>query len=242
MITSKENKRIKEYKKLTEKKYREKNQLFLIEGINLVLEAYKNGCLLEIITLENKYDELDVEKVYVTDEILKFISDLETPYDIIGVCKYKNENVDIGKKLLILDNIQNPGNLGTIIRSAVAFDLDTIILSKNSVDLYNSKVLRGCQGMNFHINIIRKDIKEFIKKLKKQNFYLYGTNVNNGKDLKSIKKQNKYAIIVGNEGNGVSKEIQDLCDENICIKMNQKCESLNVGVASSIILYEINSR
>ena len=241
MIESLDNKKIKELRKLKDKKYREKEKKYLVEGIHLVLEAYKKGDLLEIILGENEDVDILVSKVYVSNQILKSLSSLETPYKVIGVCKYPNEDLELGDKLLILDGVQDPGNLGTIIRSSVAFNISTVVLGNNCVDLYNSKVIRACQGMNFHINIIRRDLKDFITNIKKEDYYILGTNVNDGSDLKSISNLSKYAIIMGNEGNGVSKEIQDMCDRNIYIKMNDKCESLNVAVATSIILYELDN-
>lgn len=241
MIGSLDNKKIKELRKLKNKKYRDKEKKYLVEGIHLVLEAYKKGDLLEIILGENEDVDILVSKVYVSNQILKSLSSLETPYKIIGVCKYPNEDLELGDKLLILDGVQDPGNLGTIIRSSVAFNISTVVLGNNCVDLYNSKVIRACQGMNFHINIIRRDLKDFITNIKKEDYYILGTNVNDGSDLKSISNLSKYAIIMGNEGNGVSKEIQDMCDRNIYIKMNDKCESLNVAVATSIILYELDN-
>lgn len=241
MIGSLDNKKIKELRKLKNKKYRDKEKKYLVEGIHLVLEAYKKGDLLEIILGENEDVDILVSKVYVSNQILKSLSSLETPYKIIGVCKYPNEDLELGDKLLILDGVQDPGNLGTIIRSSVAFNISTVVLGNNCVDLYNSKVIRACQGMNFHINIIRRDLKDFIKNIKKEDYYILGTNVNDGSDLKNISNLSKYAIIMGNEGNGVSKEIQDMCDRNIYIKMNDKCESLNVAVATSIILYELDN-
>lgn len=241
MIESLDNKKIKELRKLKDKKYRDKEKRYLVEGIHLVLEAYKKGDLLEIILGENEDVDILVPKVYVSNQILKSLSSLETPYKVIGVCKYPNEDLELGDKLLILDGVQDPGNLGTIIRSSVAFNISTVVLGNNCVDLYNSKVIRACQGMNFHINIIRRDLKDFITNIKKEDYYILGTNVNDGSDLKSISNLSKYAIIMGNEGNGVSKEIQDMCDRNIYIKMNDKCESLNVAVATSIILYELDN-
>ncbi len=241
MIGSLDNKKIKELRKLKDKKYRDKEKKYLVEGIHLVLEAYKKGDLLEIILGENEDVDILVSKVYVSNQILKSLSSLETPYKVIGVCKYPNEDLELGDKLLILDGIQDPGNLGTIIRSSVAFNISTVVLGNNCVDLYNSKVIRACQGMNFHINIIRRNLKDFITNIKKEDYYILGTNVNDGSDLKSISNLSKYAIIMGNEGNGVSKEIQDMCDRNIYIKMNDKCESLNVAVATSIILYELDN-
>ena len=241
MIESLDNKKIKELREINDKKYRDKEKKYLVEGIHLVLEAYKKGDLLEIILGENEDVDILVSKVYVSNQILKSLSSLETPYKVIGVCKYPNEDLELGDKLLILDGVQDPGNLGTIIRSSVAFNISTVVLGNNCVDLYNSKVIRACQGMNFHINIIRRDLKDFITNIKKEDYYILGTNVNDGSDLKSISNLSKYAIIMGNEGNGVSKEIQDMCDRNIYIKMNGKCESLNVAVATSIILYELDN-
>ena len=144
----------------------------------------------------------------------------------------------IGDRILILDGIQDPGNLGTIIRSSVAFNIDSIVLSKDSVDLYNSKVIRATQGMIFNINIIQKDLLEFIPLLK--DYKIYGTKVNGGKSLKNVEKVKKFAIIMGNEGQGVKKDILDMCSDYIYIDMNKSCESLNVGVATSIILYELD--
>lgn len=241
MVTeSLENKKVKELKKLKQKKYRDKTKTYLVEGIHLVNEAYKSGDLLELILLEGEKIDINVKTTYVTKEVLKSISFLDTPYNVIGLCKYKKENDDIGNKILILDGIQDPGNLGTIIRSSLAFNVDTIILSKGAVDLYNSKVLRGAQGMHFYINIIRCDLISKVQELKKLGYKIYGTNVNNGVSIKNVKDFKKYAIIMGNEGAGMSKELQNLCDESIYIDMNKSCESLNVAVATSIILYELN--
>ena len=239
IIESVDNKKIKNLRKLKQKKYRDKEKLFLIEGIHLVLEAYKSGNLVEVILEENEEIDIQVETIYVTKEVLKSLSELETPYNIIGVCKFLEEK-NIGSKVLILDDIQDPGNLGTIIRSSVAFNIDTIILSDKTVDLYNSKVIRATQGMNFHINIIRGNIKQYITKLKEENYVIYTTDVNDGKDIKSVNKSEKCAIIMGNEGRGVSSEIKNMADEKIYINMNENCESLNVAVATSIILYELN--
>ena len=237
VIESVDNKKIKELRKLKTKKYRDEEKKFLVEGIHLVKEAYDSGSLIEVLLLEGDDIDFNANVTYVSESVMKSLSDLETPYNIIGICNYPKEK-EIGNKVLMLDEIQDPGNLGTIIRSSVAFNIDTIILSKTSVDVYNSKVLRGCQGMNFHINIIRDDLIENIKNLKSKGYRVYTTDVNGGKELKSIKSPDKYVIIMGNEGKGVSFEASDLSDERIYINMNENCESLNVAVATSIILYE----
>ncbi len=239
-IESLSNKKIKELNKLKNKKYRDQEGLFLVEGYHLVSEAYNAGVLMEVLTLDNNKIDLNVPIIYTTEEILKYLSDVETPQNIIGVCK-KIDNNKIGNKVVILDDVQDPGNLGTIIRSAVAFNFDTIILSNNSVDLYNPKVIRSTQGMMFKLNIIRCDLNDIIPELKDNGYKVLATRVTNGKDVKSLEKIEKICIIMGNEGNGVKDSILSLADEFIYIKMNKTCESLNVGVATSIILYELGS-
>ena len=235
MYTSTNNDFIKRIKKLNEKKYRDIYNEFLVEGEHLVLEALKNNIIKHIIVQDDYNFDYD-DKIIVNNKVMKYISNLDNPSGIIGVCE-KNNNKQIGNKLLILDNIQDPGNLGTIIRSAVAFNFDTIILSKDTVDLYNSKVIRATQGMLFKINIIITEIDEFINNL--DGYSIIGTDVVNGKNIKDFKNLEKFAIIMGNEGKGVSEKIKKLCSDNIYIPISSTCESLNVGVAASIIMYEL---
>ncbi len=239
LYTSIENKRIKEIKKLNNKKYRKETGLFIIESEHLIKEAYKNGYLKELFLLENTEYKLNIETNYVTEKVMKYITELDTIPNMVGICN-KIKEKELGNKILVLDGIQDPGNLGTIIRSAVAFHTDTIVLGNNTVDLYNTKVLRASEGMIFNINIIEKKLTEFIPKLKDMKFQIVGTKVTNGKDIKELEKNKKICIIMGNEGNGISNEILNLCDDYIYIKMNNNCESLNVGVATSIILYEMD--
>jgi len=239
IYSSVQNEKIKNIKKLNQKKYRDEENKFLVEGEHLVLEAYKHGYLEELIVLENTDFKLDIKMSIVTNQVLKYITELETPQKILGICKKINNNF-IGNKVLMLDNIQDPGNLGTIIRSASAFNVDTIILSKDTVDLYNPKVIRATQGLIFNMNIIICDLEEKIKELKTNHYNILTTKVNGGKLIKNIQKEEKIVIIMGNEGKGVSEKIQNLSDEFIYIEMNEICESLNVAVATSIILYELN--
>ena len=121
----------------------------------------------------------------------------------------------------------------------MAFGVDTIILSSDTVDLYNPKVIRSSEGMFCHINIITMDLEEAINTIKNMNISVYGTNVVNGEDVSSITDKSSYALVMGNEGNGVSQSIQELCDKNLYIPMKDNVESLNVGVACSILLYEL---
>lgn len=240
LYTSVDNKKIKDIKKLSNKKHRDHEGLFLVEGEHLVEEAYKTGYLKELILKEDSYFKLDIETNYVSENVLKYISELETPQPIVGICYKKKEEELLGNRILILENIQDPGNLGTIIRSAAAFNIDTIIISLNNVDLYNLKVIRASQGLIFHMNLIARDLLLEIPKLKDKGYKIIGTNVNNGKSLKSFDKTEKFAIIMGNEGNGLTNDINNMCSEFIYIDINKACESLNVAVATSIILYEMD--
>ena len=237
IYTSINNPKIKELSKLKIKKQRDKLGLFLVEGAHLVKEAYESGYLKELLLLENSEFKLDVLTNYVTENVLKYLTDVETPAGIIGVCEIKQMNLH-GNKLLLLDGIQDPGNLGTIIRSSVAFNVDTIIINDKCADPYSNKVVRASQGMLFKTNIVKEDLNKFIKEIKGK-IPIYGTKVTNGKNVKNLEKISKFAIIMGNEGQGVSQELLDLCDEYLYIPMNKKCESLNVGVATSMILYEL---
>lgn len=241
VITSVNNERIKEINKLKDKKYRDQTNTFLIEGKHLVSEAYKEGLIKELILEEKEKFSLDCPTIYVTKEIIKKLSNMESPSSIMAV-SYKKEEKAIGDKILILDDIQDPGNLGTIIRSALAFDIDTVVLSPRTVDLYNPKVIRSTKGMVFHLNIIVREIIPFINELKEKDYKVFGTKVDGGNDVRNIQIGNRFALIVGNEGQGISDDVSSICDENLYIKMNENVESLNVGVATSILLYEVYNK
>lgn len=240
IITSVNNEKIKNLVRLKDKKYRDKMGLFFIEGLDIIEEAYKAGLLKELYVLDG-YDNpySDIECVNVTYEVMKKISDMESISEYYGVCEKKQE-MELGKRLIILDGIQDPGNLGTIIRSAVAFNFDTVILSRECVDMYNSKVLRSTKGMIFNKNVIVRDIVSFMDEL--DGYTIYGTDVTYGEDIRDIEVPQNVAIVIGNEGRGISKIVHDKCDKFIYIDMNDKCESLNAGVASSIIMYEVNKK
>lgn len=238
VITSLDNKHIKNLSKLLIKKYRDQEDMFLVEGEHLVEEASKSGKLLEVIKTDDYDRDFDVKTTVVTYDVLKKLSSSVTPQKVIGVVNKLDEK-EYGNKVLILDNLQDPGNLGTIIRSSVAFNVDTIVLSENCVDLYNDKVIRASEGMIFNINIIKRNIDEFIDEIHDEYYMVLGTRVTDGENIKDIDVPSKIAIVMGNEGAGVRSEILDKCDKYIYIPMNKSCESLNVGVATSIILYEL---
>ena len=241
LITSKDNGRIKEIRKILNKKYSLEKGLFIIEGENLVEEAIKSNLLKELYVLEGYECKYDFQYDEVTHEVMKSISDLKSTPRLLGVAKIKKEE-KIGKKIIILDDIQDPGNAGTIRRNAVAFGIDRVVFSKSSVSVYNEKTLRSTGGMIFNINIIIDDLEHVISQIKDNNIKVIGTSLNTSKSLETLEKMDNFAIIFGNEGNGVSKDILSLCDEVIKINMNSKCESLNVAVSSGIVLYNLWSK
>lgn len=232
-ITSIHNDNVKYWVSLKNKKIRDEERKFIVEGDHLIEEARKNNLIEYIISCVD--EDADY---YVTKEIMEKISDQKSISYNAAVVKFIPED-SVNGNVIILDNLQDPGNLGTIIRSSVAFNIDTIIISDTSVDLYNPKVVRATEGMIFNLNIIRRNLEEIIPVLKNLGYKIVGTDVNEGNDVRNISKEN-VAIIIGNEGNGMSENIKKLCDEFINIKINKSCESLNAGVAASIIMYEVS--
>lgn len=241
LITSTDNKKIKEIVKLKQKKYRNIENKFIIETENLIEEAYLENRLEEVYILENENISLKLDcPIYeVTSKVMDKIKSVNTS-KILGIAT-KKENLEyIGKRYLMLDKVSDPGNLGTIIRSASAFDIDTIILSEDCCDVYNEKTVRATEGAIFKVNIITEDLEEAINNLKKLNINIYRTDVNAGKDITEISKDN-FCVIMGNESNGVSEKIKNQVEKSVHIKTNN-VESLNVAVATSIILYELNKK
>lgn len=242
VITSLENEKVKMLRKLQQKKYREEYDQFIVEGEHLVFEAYKSGAIREVLVMEGYQSPIPIIPCsYYSKEVMKKISTMDTPSTVMALCnKFNNDEVR-GDRMLVLDGIQDPGNLGTIIRSALAFNIDTIILTENTVDLYNPKVLRATQGMFFHINIVNMKGLDVLNLLKVSGIPVYGTSVVGGFDARKLTPEDKkkFALVMGNEGSGVRPEISKLCSKSLYIKMNDRAESLNVGIATSILLYEL---
>ena len=238
IIASLNNSKVKAWNKLKEKKFRDEKNSFLIEGDHLVECALNYGVVKEIITTDENYKIPHIPVYYVTSSIMKKLSNQVTGTNIIAVCQKIPER-QIQGNVCLLDNIQDPGNLGTIIRSAKAFGIDTLVLSLDTVDLYNDKVIRASEGLLFGLNIIKSDLKTIIKKLKENNYKIYGTNCKEGLELKKVNFAPLSAIIIGNEGRGMKPDLTSLCDEMIHIKIDG--ESLNAAVAASIIFYEVKN-
>lgn len=231
-ISSVNNEKVKYWASLKLKKNRDKDKCFLVEGNHLIKEAKEKGLVICTISINDSNADF-----LVTKEIMKKISDQKSISDNAAIVRYIPEQ-EIKGNVLILDDIQDPGNLGTLIRSSIAFGFDNIILSNESVDLYNPKVIRATEGMIFNVNVIRTNILKYIPRLKENGYKILVSDVIGGKDIKN-EISNNIALVLGNEGKGVQKNIKDLGDEFINIKMNDACESLNVGVAGSILMYEV---
>ena len=212
MIESVNNERIKRFSKLQNKKYRDLEGLFIVEGEHLVEEAKKKNLLVEVFSLDGS------DGTIVSEAVMRKLSGLKSVPKVLGIAK-KPENTQIKGNILMLDGIQDPGNLGTIIRSAVAFNIDTIVASLDTVDVYNTKTLRSSEGMIFNINYVTADLENIIKNLKDYNVYV--TNVLNGESLDDIETKGNYALIVGNEGSGVRKNIQELATLHIPLQSSQ---------------------
>lgn len=241
LITSSDNKKVKDLVKLKQKKYRDIENRFIVETEHLIKEAYIEGVLEEVYILENEKlsFEIDCPVYYVSESIMNKMKDIKTS-KYIGKCIKKDSNEYIGKKYLMLDRVSDPGNMGTIIRSAVAFDIDTLIISDDSCDVYNDKTIRATEGALFRLNIIRENLEEALTNLKKLNINIYGTDVTKGESIGTVNKNN-FCVIMGNEGSGISDKVKRKVDKYIHLDTNN-VESLNVAVATSIILYELDKK
>lgn len=240
-ITSISNQLIKDIYQLKQKKYRNQTRQFMVEGLHLVEEAYKNKVLKIVLSndelLLNKFN--NVKTVLVNNQIIEKLSNTTTPQNVLGVVDIIENKFELVDKYLILDGVNDPGNLGTIIRTSLALGVNHLILSNNTVDIYNDKVIRATQGAIFKANIYYTDLEDIYKKLKQNNIKIITTSLEANKTLNDLEKMDKFAIVVGNEANGISNVSKEYADELIIIPMKNNIESLNVGIASGIILYGV---
>ncbi len=242
IIESVKNQKVKDWKKLQTRKGREKAAAYLIEGPHIVEEAVKaEAPIIEVILTEGtdlSYVFKEKTIVYtVTEKVMQELTDTETPQGMMAVCKMKELELPRKGKLLLLDAIQDPGNLGTIIRTADSAGYDGILLGHGTVDAYNSKVLRSTQGSIFHLPVKKTNLIEEVQELKEAGMPIYATEVSGGTPYQDIKRDSQFAVILGNEANGVSEELQNLADVNVYIPIYGKAESLNVAVAAGILMY-----
>jgi TrmH family RNA methyltransferase len=245
-IVSKKNTLIKEVKKLGQKKYRNQTNTYLIDGWHLVQEAIAASVAIKYLFVTDRglqesnnqlaaYEEV---LFHITDEVADFLSDLPTPQGIFAVIEKESVQENLEGNWLILDNVQDPGNVGTMIRTADAAGFAGVFLGTGTADSYSTKVLRSMQGSNFHLPILEGDVTTFIQKLRAEGTTIYGTELN--KDAVSyldLPKTGTAAFILGNEGQGVHPEILAQTDQNVYIPIYGQAESLNVAIAAGILLY-----
>ena len=252
-ITSKENQLIKHIIKLKEKKYRKEYNQFIIEGVKIVKEAINENANIEnIIVSKNALDSELVKKyleeelrninyIEVPENIFKLISDVEKPQGVLAIINKENkkQNVDYSNSIMLaLDDIQDPGNLGTIIRTADSIALSQILISKGTVDPYSLKVIRSTMGAIFRINILEcENLSKTLEEIKKKGYDVVVTDLDAKKSIYDINLEKK-VVVIGNEANGVSKNVKDIANIKTIIPMLGKTESLNASVATGVILYE----
>ena len=253
IITSKDNELIKHVRKLKDKKYRDEYNEYVVEGIKIVEEAVKENVKIKQIIICNDTTKtyeipthimLEIAKyecIYVTDKIFNLITQVTNPQGIMAIIEKNSEKNQIDYTqdiILVLDDVQDPGNLGTILRTADSIGLNQIVVSKGTADAFNSKVVRSTMGAIFRIKIVEtENLIQSIKEMKKHHFKLMVTSLQTENSIYDI-NFNKKIIVIGNEANGVSKEIQDMADEKAKIPMLGRTESLNASVAAGIVMYE----
>ncbi|WP_423364368.1 TrmH family RNA methyltransferase [Mycoplasma sp. P36-A1] len=241
MITSTTNSTIKQIRKLKQKKYRDQNKQFLIESMHLIQEAIKHKSLELVITTDENYN-LSTEYIVVSSNVFEALSNQQSSSGYIGLCTYLNNEIDYNSDIIAIDRIQDPGNCGTILRNALAFNYKNIIMNLNSVDIYNPKTIQASQGAIFGLNIISEDLLDNIDKYKANNYKLIGTSIENAKTLnKNTTINEKTMIFLGNEGQGMSKELLNKMDTNFFIPIDN-IDSLNVASASAIMFYQLSQK
>lgn len=250
-IESKDNNLFKNIKKLKERRFRDKEGLFILEGFRLIEEAIKAKMEIENIIISKDYEQkfqefllnninLNKKTYFLANNLFMQVASTENPQGIIAVVKKKNNQKTLkGDFYLICDKVQDPGNLGTIIRTAHAAGVNGIILTKGTVDIYNDKTIRSTMGSIFYIPIFYDDENfSIIRSLKEDGFSLVATSLAESKNFFEEDLKGKTILAVGNEGNGISNELFELADKKVKIPMPGGAESLNVSIATSIILFE----
>ncbi len=243
-ITSVQNNKVKEAAALKDTKARKASGLFIAEGRKLVDELARCGitpirCFIKEGTqVPDNIGECEVFEV--TDAVMKKISALTTPQDIIAIAKEPKKSEDQSENFVIaLDNIQDPLNMGAILRSAEAFGVKTVVLGRGCTDPYSQKTLRGAMGSVFRLDIFMCDLKEYLLQKKSQGFCIIGTGLDKSYvTVDKLSQNEKKVVVIGNEGSGISLEIRDVCDFGMFIPMSGQNESLNAAVAASIIMWE----
>lgn len=250
-IESPQNSLVKHWKKLVNtRKERDKTGEFLVEGEHLAEEALNQGGAVfalifrEGIELPAHWETGGVELIEITPAVEREITDTEHPQGIYAQCKipaYGAEQAAGWRSLLLIDAVQDPGNIGTMIRTADAAGIDAVILGKGCADPFAPKTVRSAQGSHFHIPVVRGDLREEAVRLKEAGIPVYGTALEGAVPFDEPGKGDAFALIVGNEGSGVDPELLEACDRRLMIPIRGRAESLNVAVAAGILLYALQA-
>ena len=252
IISSTKNEKIKELAKLQTAKGRKKAGLYLLEGEHLVEEAIKEKAPIELIVISSNrmedyqylLEQTVVQILVVSQDVFQKLSMTETTQGILTIVKIENQiEPPCSGRIIVLDAVQDPGNLGTIVRTADAAGFDAVVLGTGTVDLYNDKVIRSMQGSHFHIPVFQADLREYLSALKNQGVEVAVTALHrDSKDYSILQGKSDIVIVVGNEGQGVSSEVIELADVVVTIPMFGKAESLNVAIASALLMYKTKEK
>lgn len=242
MITSTQNERVKEWRKLHTRKGRSRANMFLVEGFHLIEEALKSHWTIEQLIVEDGKEvptwAQSLPMTIVSSSVFNDIAQTETPQGIAAVVQMKTLNFNPTTHVLLIDAIQDPGNLGTIIRTADAAGFSAIFLGQGTVDMYNDKVVRATQGSLFHIPIIQTHLEQTIKTLRQKGYKIWATDITPEASVYHQKDvPNKSAVILGNEGAGIDQNFVNQADTVVKIPIYGQAESLNVSVAAGILMY-----
>ena len=244
IITSKANSVVKNAKKLHQKKYRKSS--YLIEGWHLFEEAVQAGAKIEKIFALSEYGDKLVDypqTVFVTEEILLDLADSQTPQGIVAIVQKEEEQMPdlTSGKYLCLEDVQDPGNVGTMIRTADAAGFSGVVVSSKSADIYSLKTLRSMQGSHFHVPIYRVPVGIFVEEAKKGNLPILATTLSQeSKDYRELARLENFALVMGNEGQGISPFMVEQADQLVHISMKGQAESLNVAVAAGILMFYLS--
>ncbi len=249
-ITSPKNGRVKDWNKLKRKKGRDKAGAFIIEGPHLIEEALKHKAEVtdliidESFRIPSDWHTGNVTTWVATPSVIEELADTETPQGVVAIVQAGSKKMELSSSgsYLLLDGIQDPGNLGTIIRTADSAGADGVILGNGTVDLYNSKVLRSTQGSLFHLPVVKGNLLEWIPRMKEIGIQVFGTSLKDGIPYTSSDRISGYALILGNEANGVHEDLLASSDQNLFVPIYGQAESLNVAVAAGILLYGLKER
>ncbi|MYL39021.1 TrmH family RNA methyltransferase [Halobacillus litoralis] len=244
MLTSLQNAKVKNWKKLHKRKYRNQTGTFLVEGFHLVEEVMKSGWTVkELIVREETEVTLpdDIPYTIVSRDVFAAVAETETPQGIAAVVAKEDYTFTPGSLTLMLDAVQDPGNIGTLIRTADAAGFDQVIVGTGSVDIFNDKVIRASQGSLFHLPVLTGDLTDYVGGLKDQGVEIWASTLENAASYKDLPIPEKAALVVGNEGSGISEELVEAADQQVYIPIYGQAESLNAAIAGAVLMYHLKS-